>query len=438
MDKEKKSIEMKDKHVVIQENIDLTNREKNKPLFQCKSINNVEEVKKVSHYVPQFYWFYSAVAAFFNLFLCLLMASFSDTNGFILFVVVQVIVMIIYKINLESLAASYFNSMKKKGKIVFESQLEFFDDYLVQKSRNKNTFTTCQVPYLDASRCIETSTNFYLDFGDLFVKIQKSQCDSKLIDFLHKKFEKIETHLQDNKSSEEVERSRDYLRIKRVMFVLFILTLASLFGAFFLYVWLCMKNYSHGNIFKDAWIFWCFLVIPVISILLGFKFKREGCSYNKNIIGGFIICFVLVILALPSVSYEDLDYHSELGDYQEFVGFRLPDRGSLGTGGAFKVDGDKTEYSIVSVDYSVRDGKKLTEKIRKNDNWMLSTKLSSKLKPLISSIFLFDEDSYLSVYNKTTKEYNTVPEDSGDYEIYLMCYDIIGRHLEIHKFRYSY
>lgn len=55
-------------------------------------------------------------------------------------------------------------------------------------------------------------------------------------------------------------------------------------------------------------------------------------------------------------------------------------------------------------------------------------------------MMLFDNegDDYFSIYNKTLKKYNTLPEEAGDYEIYVMKYDIDEQHLEIHRFIYSY
>lgn len=66
--------------------------------------------------------------------------------------------------------------------------------------------------------------------------------------------------------------------------------------------------------------------------------------------------------------------------------------------------------------------------------------MKSELKIYISSMMLFDNegDDYFSIYNKTLKKYNTLPEEAGDYEIYVMKYDIDEQHLEIHRFIYSY
>ena len=30
------------------------------------------------------------------------------------------------------------------------------------------------------------------------------------------------------------------------------------------------------NFIKNAWVFWCWLPVPVLSIILGFKYKNAG------------------------------------------------------------------------------------------------------------------------------------------------------------------
>ena len=60
------------------------------------------------------------------------------------------------------------------------------------------------------------------------------------------------------------------------------------------------------------------------------------------------------------------------------------------------------------------------------------------MKIFIPSEFYSDYDSYFSVYNKTTGEYNTLPSTTGNYEIYAMKYDKLNKQLEIHNFKYMY
>ena len=64
--------------------------------------------------------------------------------------------------------------------------------------------------------------------------------------------------------------------------------------------------------------------------------------------------------------------------------------------------------------------------------------MKSELKILIPSHIRSSSDTYFSIYNKTTNQYNTLPEMSGRYDIYVMRYDKSYKRLEIHKFKMSY
>lgn len=61
---------------------------------------------------------------------------------------------------------------------------------------------------------------------------------------------------------------------------------------------------------------------------------------------------------------------------------------------------------------------------------------------LVYAVILFNSfssvDAYYSIYDKTIGQYNNLPAEAGDYEIYALKYDISDKHLEIHKFKYSY
>ena len=57
---------------------------------------------------------------------------------------------------------------------------------------------------------------------------------------------------------------------------------------------------------------------------------------------------------------------------------------------------------------------------------------------MLPSVFNSGEDVYYSIYNKTEDEYNTLPEESGIYEIYAMNYNKTTKELTIHKFKYNY
>ena len=80
----------------------------------------------------------------------------------------------------------------------------------------------------------------------------------------------------------------------------------------------------------------------------------------------------------------------------------------------------------------------IEEKIKKSDKWIKYKNLTPKQKVLIPSVCEINSSSYLLLYNKTTNEYDKLPDNSGIYEMYVMKYDTITKNLEIHKFKYLY
>ena len=131
--------------------------------------------------------------------------------------------------------------------------------------------------------------------------------------------------------------------------------------------------------------------------------------------------------------------YNEINQYKEIIDAELPNNGTLeiqdwGT----YFDEDKTEYTIINAYYDKEDVKGLVDSIENSDNWVLSNKIKSYLKIFIPSQLRSDDDAYYSIYNKTTNQYNNLPENSGDYEVYAMKYDKSDKHLEIHKFKISY
>lgn len=94
----------------------------------------------------------------------------------------------------------------------------------------------------------------------------------------------------------EKEKTRNIKLISIFMIILFIITICSLWGALWSVSLVDEINPQHGlNFTKNMWAFWCWLPIPILSIILGFKYKKVGLKCTKNIVGGFIIGFLLLV-----------------------------------------------------------------------------------------------------------------------------------------------
>ena len=125
--------------------------------------------------------------------------------------------------------------------------------------------------------------------------------------------------------NKEVNKYKHPKLIKNGMLILFIITILSLWGALYSMLLLTMNNAQYMFSFvKYTWIFWCWLPIPILSIILGFKYKKDGFKCTKNIVAGFIIGFLLFIYgSFWTIEIPTEDY-SKIYDYKEIINVQIP------------------------------------------------------------------------------------------------------------------
>lgn len=422
----------------------MNKEKKNRCLYRCESITDGYEYSKLAKYFPKrIYWVYIKLGTLLNFvitgFISLLFKNW--IISLIFFVLLEIYIFIYYKTCLESVTERFQNNRIKKGMAEASGENEFYEDYIIISDKKSSVI----INYSEISRCVETDTNFYFEYPNknIIIIIQKNKCDLELINFIRSKFKNLENNLGDNSKIKGVDNFKNIdntLSISYFMTFLFILTIGSLWGALWLYSVIDELNPQHGfNFLKNTWIFWCWLPIPITSIVLGYKYKNKGINCTKNIVGGFIIVFLLLVYGSFCLMPTFNEDYSKINDYRNYIDANIPSNGELEIhywGNYF--DDDKKEYSIINVYYDKEDVSNLVSSIENSKNWILSTKIKSELKILLPSQFRAKEDLYYSVYNKTINEYNVIPNESGIYEIYAMSYDNNKKELIIHKYKLMY
>lgn len=113
------------------------------------------------------------------------------------------------------------------------------------------------------------------------------------------------------------------------MLASFLLTILSIYGAI-LTSGLVSKNKPSSLFNESIWVFWLWLPIPIISIILGFKYEKNGFKCTKNIIGGFIVGILLLvfgsftfIMPSPKINY------NKINNYKEILNVDFPKKGIL-------------------------------------------------------------------------------------------------------------
>ena len=302
-------------------------REKmDKCLYKCESIADGYEYKKMAKYFPKrVYWVFVKLGTLLNLvimgFISLIFKNWIVTLAF--FVLLEIYILVYYK--LETVIERFQNNRIKKGMVEVNHENEFYEDFFIV-SGEKSSIT---INYPEISRCVENDTNFYLEYPtkNTVIILQKNKCDLELINFIRSKFKNLENNLGDSSNFKGVDNFKNNdnkLSISYFMTFLFILTIGSLWGALWSYSLIDELNPQHGlNFLKNTWIFWCWLPIPIVSIMLGFKYKNKGINCTKNIVGGFIIYGTFCLMPTFSEDY------SKINDYKNYIDANIPSNGEL-------------------------------------------------------------------------------------------------------------
>ncbi len=412
-----------------------------KCLFSCESAVDGYEYKKMAKYFPKrMYWVFVIRGTIFNVIISALIALTTQSwiATLIFLIAYEIYLLIYYKVRLEPMAEKVHNARLKRGEIEVNFETEFYEDYFIRKGE-KSSVT---IDYSEITRCVENDTNFYLEYAkkNMIIIIQKNRCDLELISFIRNKFSNLENNLGDTSSYKGIKKAKNTKLINTLMIILFIATLCCLWGAMWSVSLINEINPQHGfNFTKNTWVFWCWLPIPISSIILGFIYNGKGLKCTKNIVAGFIIGFLLLVYGAFSLFPTFSEDYSKMNDYKQYIDASIPSNGELEIQNwETYFDDDKTEYAIINAYYDKEDVSILENSIEESNNWILSTKLKSELKILLPTQFRSSDNVYYSIYNKTTNEYNTIPNESREYEIYSMYYDKSLKQLSIHKYKYNF
>lgn len=267
-------------------------------LYSCDTEINSDEYLKMIFDFPGYklkaYLRFVSKSTFFII--CLIILGFFQGNDFFvsigIFIFIELIALIFDLINFrKNVIKEYENSTKNP---LFEPRRhnEFYEDYCICKGE----IVSIKMLYSDIDRSVETDSNFYLQNRRLKTTkiIIKKDCSLELINFIRKKFPNMENNLgNEQKIKKRVYNPR---LIKYGMLLLFFITLISLRVAYQTKDFLDELMFEEGfDYTKNMWVFWCWLPIPITSIVLGIKYKLMGYKCTKNIVvGAFIGSFLLV------------------------------------------------------------------------------------------------------------------------------------------------
>lgn len=399
------------------------------------NLDKEEIIKMVNVFKKDFYKAYAIYSIFLNLIFSAIIGLISGsilTTG-IFFIIYEVYLLIYFYINLEKCYYKSFEKNVKKGISSFTGCSQFFEDYFIKKG----TSVSYTIKYSDIDRFIETDTNIYLSCKNMgiIIILQRKNCSDDLVLFLEKKLKNVNEKYQVKKK----KKLKNTDNINKLMNVLFVLSILSIF----LGVW--TTDYFTANsfdFFRNFWILLCYIPIPLLSIILGFKYNSYGLKCTKNIVCGFVVGTLLFAFGITSFiipkDFFGADY-SKINSYRKYIDADIPKNGTINQIiDLDSIDASKSETEYIDVYYEKNESKVLEKSIVNNDNWLLYKDIKSTLKIFMGSYNYYDDDTYVSIYNKTTNEYNSLPAKAGNYEFYVSIYNKNNKNLNINKFIYSY
>ena len=186
---------------------------------------------------------------------------------------------------------------------------------------------------------------------------------------------------------------------------------------------------------EKMWTMWLWLPMPILSIILGLKYKKKGYKCQKNIVAGFIVGFLLLVFGAYTFIFPNEDYQDFL-ELENIINLDLPEQGIYTKTpwklGYFK---DLTTHTTIFEEYE-----KLEEEIMNSKTWLSNQELNSSLQIFISSFNSCDDETvcYYSIYIEDIDKYNTLPEENGNYHIYAMIYKTSLHELVIEEYNYDY
>ena len=410
---------------------------KDKPLHTCDTEVTLEEYQKLVKYIPSFYWIRVIGAGILMLIIMLIAGNIKNIIPIIIAdIVFMIIVMIIYKSNLNNLAKQSFNRIKKNPFFEENIKTEFYDNYLIRVGEKG----TSKFLYSGIKKIIETDTNFYFKIFNTYIYFQKNRCDLETINFIRNICpDKLKNNLGNNSVINGATEIHNPKNVKIGMTILFIVTILSFFVASEIDDYIFKIKELPGPLSATtSWVMFLFLPIPILSIILGIRYKNagyKGCT--KNIVAGCIVAFILIMCGVFVFDDTNEIEYTSIYNFRNIISLDLPDDGwacSHNNWESYNEDIDN--YDFYEFYFHKEDASFFENQIKNNNNWINKENMNTSIKEFIPA--LITSNYYATLYNVNLSEYNIIPNTDGKYEIYFMIYTPHDYRLGIYHYTYNY
>ncbi len=323
-------------------------------------------------------------------------------------------------IHLKTFFATQKDWKARKPKLLASSYLyEIYEDRIeITVNSDGVAKSTIRLSFDDIDRTQIMGEYFFIEVSGQFYVINKEDVP-----------ETSRLHALCRTHEEKRKRHHPKIILRIISIVLMVLSILSVFYGF---AAVGVITAIFGNVIyleQYMWMLYLFIPIPLASVIFGYVMKKKGYFYKKNVITGFIMIGVLILYGSFTFIIGNAVDHSDaqLLRVEETVGIDLPE--PLRINVYDYTNGDVLDEYTGEVKqasellYSVADLESFESVFESDERWI--SEVPSALVGVCSEMYSSYYD-YIIIYNVTTGEFNTLPEETGNYQFINILYSADG------------
>ena len=414
---------------------------KEKKLFECKSIFNLEVFQKIFHNFKTTFWIDTIYVIFLfsilYLILCLILKS-SMYEYFTVVIIFSIIKILVNKLKINDMATKYFQKIYKNDlNYQIESKTIFYEKYLERISSD-----TKQIVNYDEIKVIkENDTDIFIGTKKGILTFQKDKCNEEIINFIknispNKKVYKKAKNIK-IKTKESTDKQSKL--IKTILNILFILSIISVWLGMYCWATLTENINPHFGL-EYSYYMAIALPIPLLSLILGLIYEKKGYKTDKNIVIGIVMSIPFIISLIPPIYMRQFYIPmNNINEYKNIIKVDLPTTGKYKK---IKWDSPKGAISNYIEFNNKKEIDKFYKDIKNDSTWIkendINIELNDLANPITSKLSCNSKECIYLIYNKDEKTYNKLPSKTGKYKMTLIMYDPDINTLQIEEIIYEY
>lgn len=318
-----------------------------------------------------------------------------------------------------------YDSLAKIAGIHYEYE-EYGEYFIMHSSRDGDPRRMHKLYYSDIKNTYVAEKYLELEIeGNLYYfKEEILPQNSRMREYLNSE--------KDNKKARGKENAITALSV-----IMILMSLAAPWLGFFI-------SFDSLDPWQTNWLLLPYAVIPLASVVFGFILKKKGYGQKKyaaNIaIGIFCTVLILVMGLLALMSTYTVPRDGQIDKAEQYLGVELPEGIHVHTvaseEGSEATNGEMIYYTS-TVYFEEAAVEQFEAMLDTDDRWF--EKLPDELEKLVSAFAYYSEGKCsIVIYNITTNQINTVPQESGSYRIITFSYIKENKTMHITEYDIEY